>query len=180
MPADDILLDAEEHMEKAIEHLRHPNILEIFDYSGLEAEECYIVTEFVDGDNLSDVLGKLQPTAADLTLLLRRLAAALERIEFADAIGHALGSRRLVDQLGHSGFDQAGTQSVDPDAAGAARHRLSGAGIGRHGIRYAGIQDARSGCPDRAVEHDRTRSVAVGTGPDVTACRHGHSRGPVA
>ena len=41
---------------RAIEHLRHPNILEIFDYSGLDASECYIITEFVKGDTLSDLI----------------------------------------------------------------------------------------------------------------------------
>lgn len=41
---------------RAIEHLRHPNILEIFDYSGEDSEECYIVTEFVNGWTLSEVL----------------------------------------------------------------------------------------------------------------------------
>ena len=31
---------------RAIEHLDHDNILQIFDYSGLDAEDCFIVTEF--------------------------------------------------------------------------------------------------------------------------------------
>ena len=32
--------------------LRHENIVEIYDYSGPEAEESYIVTEFIHGDTL--------------------------------------------------------------------------------------------------------------------------------
>ncbi len=39
---------------RTIEHLHHENILEIFDYSGDEADECYIVTEFLHGLTLTD------------------------------------------------------------------------------------------------------------------------------
>ncbi|HEU0044793.1 serine/threonine-protein kinase [Sphingomonas sp.] len=45
----------------------------------------YIVTEYVDGANLADVLGQQQPTAADLILLLRRLASGLR-------VAHQLGA----------------------------------------------------------------------------------------
>jgi tRNA A-37 threonylcarbamoyl transferase component Bud32 len=38
---------------RAIEHLRHRNILEIFDYSGIDSGDCYIITEFVEGQTLS-------------------------------------------------------------------------------------------------------------------------------
>ena len=45
----------------------------------------YIVTEYVDGKNLADVLGQLKPTSADLKGLLRRLAAGLR-------VAHQLGA----------------------------------------------------------------------------------------
>ena len=45
----------------------------------------YIVTEYVDGANLADVLGQLEPTPEDLVNLLRRLASGLR-------IAHALGA----------------------------------------------------------------------------------------
>jgi eukaryotic-like serine/threonine-protein kinase len=61
---------------RAIEHLRHDNILEIYDYSGLDANECYIITEFVDGQTLSDlaaVRGRLpSETSAIVGLHLAR------------------------------------------------------------------------------------------------------------
>ncbi len=41
---------------RAIEHLDHENILKIFDYSGTDVEDCYIVTEFVDGRTLHELL----------------------------------------------------------------------------------------------------------------------------
>jgi serine/threonine-protein kinase len=61
---------------RAIEHLHHDNILEIFDYSGAEAEDCYIVTEFVGGRTLNafmDEHGKLpSEIAAIIGLSLAR------------------------------------------------------------------------------------------------------------
>ena len=45
----------------------------------------YIVTEYVDGKNLADVLGQLKPSSADLKGLLRRLASGLK-------VAHQLGA----------------------------------------------------------------------------------------
>jgi len=42
----------------AVAKLRHPNILEIFDYSGVEAQESYIVTEFIRGRTLKQFLNE--------------------------------------------------------------------------------------------------------------------------
>ncbi len=64
---------------RAIEHLRHDNILQIFDYSGLDTSDCYIITEFVEGETLSAVLaerGKLPSEVAALIGL--HLARALD------------------------------------------------------------------------------------------------------
>lgn len=63
---------------RAIEHLHHDNILEIFDYSGVDAHECYIITEFVQGQTLSDILrerGRLPSEVASIMGL--HLARAL-------------------------------------------------------------------------------------------------------
>ena len=45
----------------------------------------YIVTEYIDGRNLADALGEIQPTPADMIQMLRRLAAGLRA-------AHALGA----------------------------------------------------------------------------------------
>jgi eukaryotic-like serine/threonine-protein kinase len=42
----------------AVAKLRHENILEIFDYSGLESSESYIVTEFIRGRTLRSFVGE--------------------------------------------------------------------------------------------------------------------------
>ena len=45
-----------EREAQAVAKLRHDNILEIFDYSGLESPSSYIVTEFIDGQTLKQFL----------------------------------------------------------------------------------------------------------------------------
>ena len=47
-----------EREAQAVAKLRHENILEIFDYSGGDAESSYIVTEFIDGADAEAVPGR--------------------------------------------------------------------------------------------------------------------------
>ena len=64
---------------RAIENLRHDNILRIEDYSGEEAPDCYIVTEFVDGQTLQQLLADLGPLPSEVVALIgMRLADALQ------------------------------------------------------------------------------------------------------
>ena len=63
---------------RAIEHLDHTNILRIFDYSGVESEQCYIVTEFIDGVTLSDFIKERRRLPSEAVALIGlRLASAL-------------------------------------------------------------------------------------------------------
>jgi serine/threonine-protein kinase len=64
---------------RAVAKLRHPNIVEIFDFSGEHAPESFIVTEFVRGRTLrvfGDEIGPRLPEVG--ALLVDALAAALE------------------------------------------------------------------------------------------------------
>ena len=64
---------------KAIETLRHPNILRIFDYSGGAADHCFIITEFIEGPTLREFLddiGAMMPEPA--ALVTWELCRALE------------------------------------------------------------------------------------------------------
>jgi len=70
-----------EREARAIEHLHHPNILRIFDFSGHTVERCYIVTEFVDGLTLRQVL-------EDQGLLPSEVAAIVG-LQLAEALSYA-------------------------------------------------------------------------------------------
>ncbi len=66
---------------RAIEHLDHDNILQIFDYSGLDAEDCFIVTEFVQGRTLSALLQERGMIPSEL--------AALIGVHLSEALAYA-------------------------------------------------------------------------------------------
>jgi len=66
---------------RAIEHLRHENILEIFDYSGIESGDCYIITEFVEGQTLSDLVDAAGRLPSELVAMIG--------IKLGEALGYA-------------------------------------------------------------------------------------------
>jgi serine/threonine-protein kinase len=66
---------------RAIEHLRHDNILEIFDYSGIDCQDCYIVTEFVEGRTLTSLVEELGPLPSEVVSMIT--------IELCKALGFA-------------------------------------------------------------------------------------------
>jgi serine/threonine-protein kinase len=72
---------------KTLTRLRHPGLVQ-YRLLGREPQlgVTYIVTEFVDGVNLSDVLKTLETTAEDQLTLLKRLAAALGAAHELDAV----------------------------------------------------------------------------------------------
>jgi serine/threonine-protein kinase len=70
-----------EREAQAVAKLRHENILEIFDYSGLDSQSSYIVTEFIDGQTLKQFL-----TARTLKF---PEVAALVAVEVCGALAHA-------------------------------------------------------------------------------------------
>jgi serine/threonine-protein kinase len=69
----------------AVAKLRHENILEIFDYSGPDSSESFIVTEFIHGTTLKSFLAEHPlPFAEVAEMLASEVARALEH-------AHALG-----------------------------------------------------------------------------------------
>ena len=67
-----------EREARAIEHLDHENILEIYDYSGTDVQDCYIVTEFVRGRTLYDLLRQRGLVPSEVAAIIGlKLASAL-------------------------------------------------------------------------------------------------------
>jgi serine/threonine-protein kinase len=70
---------------RAVGRLAHQNIVSILDYSGQNADDCYIVTELVDGLTLQTLLTERGRLPSEIVALLgAELAAAL-------AFAHAAG-----------------------------------------------------------------------------------------
>jgi hypothetical protein len=62
----------------AVARLRHPHIIEIFDYSGEDANTSFIVTELVEGQALSEMLKQSSVVPPEAALVLARpIAEAL-------------------------------------------------------------------------------------------------------
>src|SRR3954452_15861618 len=72
-----------EREAQAVAKLRHENILEIFDYSGLDSPSAYIVTEFIDGVTLKQFLETRKLAFPEV--------AALIGAEIGGALAHAHG-----------------------------------------------------------------------------------------
>jgi tRNA A-37 threonylcarbamoyl transferase component Bud32 len=70
-----------EREAQAVAKLRHENILEIFDYSGLSSHSSYIVTEFIDGQTLKQYLNGRPLGFSEV--------AALIAVEVCHALAHA-------------------------------------------------------------------------------------------
>ena len=66
---------------QAVAQLHHENILEIFDYSGMDSPSSYIVTEFIDGQTLKQWAATHPPTYPEV--------AALIAAEIGGALSHA-------------------------------------------------------------------------------------------
>jgi eukaryotic-like serine/threonine-protein kinase len=82
---------------RAIEHLDHDNILKIYDYSGTEHDDCYIVTEFVDGVTLQDVVAEHGHVPSEVVAILGiRLGEALSYAHHHDIIHRDLKPENVM------------------------------------------------------------------------------------
>src|SRR5687768_53072 len=116
----------------------------------------------VDGDRLAvDVGGFVGGEEQGGFGNLHRLAAALERVELADAVRDTLRARGFVNELRHAGFDQAGADRIDADV-GAGELVCGGldeADDARLGRRISGAAGARSQSGDAGGADDRSAAA---------------------
>ena len=66
---------------EVVANLDHRNVVRIYDYSGIDSDDNYIVTEFIEGDTLKRF-------AADRDIVIPEVGAMMVR-EIAAALGHA-------------------------------------------------------------------------------------------
>lgn len=86
----------------AVARLRHPHIIEVYDYSGEHASTSYIVAELVEGQPLSELLrqGPIAPPEAAL-LLARPIADALRHAHEAGVVHRDLKPENIL--IGRNG-----------------------------------------------------------------------------
>ena len=65
----------------AVAKLHHENIIEIFDYSGIDSEDSYIVTEFIHGQTLREFLNRHPVSHPEIAVMII--------VEVCHALGHA-------------------------------------------------------------------------------------------
>ena len=86
-----------EREARAIEHLDHENILEIFDYSGRDVQDCYIVTEFVKGQTLQSLISERGLIPSEVAAMVGlKLASALAYAHHAGIIHRDLKPENVM------------------------------------------------------------------------------------
>ncbi len=70
---------------RVIARLRHPNVVEVYDYSGEDSERAFIIQEFVSGETLSSFLLRHGPMTPEVSALV--VAAVARALEHAHSQG---------------------------------------------------------------------------------------------
>ncbi|MFH1131280.1 MAG: serine/threonine-protein kinase [Pseudomonadota bacterium] len=70
---------------QAVAKLRHENILEIYDYSGIESPESFIVTEFIHGQTLRDFMAENSPPHPEIAVMI--VVEMCKALEHAHSLG---------------------------------------------------------------------------------------------
>ncbi|WP_141330994.1 serine/threonine-protein kinase [Myxococcus sp. AB025B] len=82
---------------RAVAKLHHPNILEVFDFSAADAQDAFIVTEYIRGQTLKAVLdeGPMDPPEL-AAMVIHELAAALTHAHEAGVIHRDLKPENVM------------------------------------------------------------------------------------
>ena len=87
---------------RRVARLKHPGIVPVFDV-GTEGNNCFIVSEYVEGGSLGDRLTKLPPSQKETSRWLTEIAAALEYAHLHDVIHRDIKPANiLIDHHGRA------------------------------------------------------------------------------
>ena len=123
-----------EREAQAMAHLRHANIIEIFDFGEVDGS-YYMVMEFVDGPDLSDYIQqRRQIPLAEALPLLADLAAALDYAHALDLVHRDIKPSNVMLQRATTAAGQRfGYQAILTDF-GIAKMRGTGSNLTRTGM----------------------------------------------
>jgi serine/threonine protein kinase len=80
---------------RAVNLIRHPNIIDIFSFGTLPDSRPYFVMEYLDGENLEDALNRNAVSPAELTSLLEQLCQGLSAAHAAGFVHRDLKPENL-------------------------------------------------------------------------------------
>ena len=82
---------------KAVAKLHHPNILEVFDFSSVEAEDAYLVTEYIRGQTLRELAEKERFDPPEIAaMVVHQLASALSHAHQSGVIHRDLKPENVM------------------------------------------------------------------------------------
>jgi serine/threonine-protein kinase len=81
---------------RAVNRLRHPNIVALYDYGPLPDGRFFISMEYADGSSVSQIMRRAQPTPAWVTCLLAQLALAVHHAHSRDVVHRDLKPANLM------------------------------------------------------------------------------------
>lgn len=82
---------------KAVARLHHPNILEVFDFSGIESAEAYIVTEYIRGQTLRQFVTEQPLKPPEIAaMVVHQIASALTHAHEAGVIHRDLKPENVM------------------------------------------------------------------------------------
>jgi eukaryotic-like serine/threonine-protein kinase len=82
---------------KAVAKLHHPNILEVFDYSGADSQDAYIVTEYIRGQTLKQFADQHPIPLPELAAMaLHEISAALAHAHLAGVLHRDLKPENVM------------------------------------------------------------------------------------
>jgi serine/threonine protein kinase len=100
---------------RKVARLRHPHIVPVHDV-GRDADRCFIVSEWIEGENLSDRLQRNPPTPAEAVTLMVKIADALDHAHRAGFVHRDIKpDNLLIDEAGEPYLTDFGIAIVEEE-----------------------------------------------------------------